>query len=312
MSSPYTSNVLISDIKTLSMQPDAELLLTDANINTFLSFQLQSIVVPLIDSTNEEYFVTFQDTAWDGETFIYAIPTRAVGNKIKDVVWVDTNGYEYSLPRLTPEQLKISGYYGFWSMGTGFTSLLYGFYLKDDKIYLYLGQPFGTSSSYPTLRIKYYRRPSRLILEEDAGEIRTIISENNQVIVGAAPIDWEVGDKVDFIKGTPMFSSRGDDYTITEISSNTITFNDLPDELEVGDWVSLANTSPIPQIPYDGFPLLTQLGVIKSLEAIKDTAGLKNALSSLPEIKQSFLQVITPRADANPIKLMSNNGIFNA
>ncbi len=222
------------------------------------------------------------------------------------MVWVDTNNNEIGIPRLRPEQIKAG-----FQFGMGYFNGLYGFYLKDQSVVLYLGSPSGVNS-YPTLRLKYFRRPSDCVSINDCGKITLINFPARQVTVDNAPPSWDDETIFDLVKGTPHFTTKGDSLAIDSIAGNTITFtDDLPTDLAEGDWVAEEGETPIPQIPYEAFPLLTQLTVLKALEANRDTEGMKNAMAMLEEMKKSFLQIITPRVDGSPVKLGGTGGIAN-
>lgn len=304
MSIDYTADKLVEDVKALSILPDSQLLLDPSEILRMMNFQMRSSLVPLIDSAAEEFFVHYEDIDYDPDQTEYGIPLRAVGTKLRDVVFVDSNGNEVGIPRLRPEQIKTGFQYGI-----GYNFGMYGFFLKDQKIVLYIGNQSGVSS-YPTLRLKYFRRPSDCVVADECGQITLINTGTNEVTVDAAPSDWTTSLEFDFVKGSPHFTSLGDSLTITGIAGNTLTFaEELPEDLVVGDWIAEEGETPIPQVPYEAFPLLTQLTIIKTLEANRDTEGMKNAFATLEDMKKSFLQIITPRVDGSPIKLGGTGGI---
>ena len=302
----YTADQLVEDIKSLSILPDSQLLLQTEEILRMMNFQMRASLVPLIDSAAEEFFVHDEDIDYDGTETVFNIPTRAVGTKLRDVVFVDSNGNEVGIPRLRPEQLKTN--YGY---GIGLAFGLYGFILKDQTVQLFIGSS-QSAPSYPTLRLKFFRRPSDCVTVNDCGQITLINTATREVTVDAAPTDWSTDLLFDFVKGSPHFTSKGDSLAIDSIAGNTLTFTDeLPDDLVVGDWIAEEGETPIPQVPYEAFPLLTQLTIIKTLEANRDTDGMKNAMATLEEMKKSFLQIITPRVDGSPIKLGGTDGISN-
>ena len=306
MAIDYTTNGIISDIQLLGLLPNSQVLITPEQFLSFMNFQMRAELVPLMDSVAQEFFVHYEDIAYDPSQKRYDIPERAVGEKLRDLVFVDANDNEINIPRLRPEDLKVGYRYGI-----GYNIGLYGFFIRDNQIELYLGNPSGINS-YPTLRMKFFRRPSNLVQTTDAGLIVAINSGTKEVTVSSAPPSWSTSDTFDFVKGKPHFVSKGDDKAITSLASNTLTFSDeLPEDLQIGDWVALAGESPIPQIPYDAFPLLTQLTVVKALESNRDTAGMKNALATIPTMKQSLLQIIAPRVDGSVEKLTGRSEIGN-
>lgn len=261
--------------------------------------ELQTVIAPQILSVHEEFWIYFEDQPFVDGIQKYKIPTRAIGNKLKDIVAIDGGGNIQNLPRLTYTDISQSGFNDFHR--------LYGFYLEGSDVHLYPDDNYIGSD----IRMYYYRRPSDLVVESAAGEITLINTVSKEVTVGAAPTSWTTSNIFDFVKGIPPFYSLGDDQPITMIGANTLTFtNDLPAGLEVGDWVALNSESPIPQLQYEGHPLLAQRGAIKVLEALGDAAGLQAAKQEYAQLHKDFFILINPRVDEEPKKLVSRKGLW--
>lgn len=303
----YVVDNLITSLMLRGLPPQSQNTFTQDGFTQVLSEEMQSNIVPLIDSVSEEFFVTYSDQAYVPSTTFYAIPYRAVGNKLRDIVWVDSTGLEIPIPRLRPEDIKMT------VLGVRYQPAPYGYFLKDDGVQLFLGSPSPTAPSYPTIRMKYFRRPSILTLSTNCGQITAI--NGNQVTLSFVPTSWTTSNTFDIIKGTPNFVSRGDDLAITSIVGFVVTFSALPSTVTVGDWVALSNYSPIPQIPVEGHLLLAQYGACKVLEAMGDLQGLSAAMQKIngspdaPGMREQFLNIITPRVEGGPIKLVSRNSI---
>lgn len=304
----YVVDNLINSMKLRGLPPTSQNTFTLAQFAQVLSEEMQSNIVPLMDSVSEEFFVTNYDQDFDGGTLTYAIPPRAVGAKLRDVVFVDDNGKEIPIPRLRPEMMKENN-------GAYFGINPWGMYLKDDSVCFFFGN--GSAPTYPTLRMKYLRRPSILLLSTSCGQIQAIDRNTNIVTLSYASDDW---DTVDIIKGVPNFVSRGDDITVTNVSGFDVTLSEIPDSVEVGDWVAPSNYSPIPQIPVEGHLLLAQYGAAKILEAMNDATGLTLALQKIngdpnkpgSGMREQFLQIITPRVEGAVIKISGAGGIGDA
>jgi hypothetical protein len=258
-------------------------------------------IVPVLDSVSEEYFVTNCDYTYSSSQTVYAIPPRAVGGKLRDVVFVDNSGNEIAIPRLRPEQIKGG------SQSIRYSPAPWGFYLANNSIVLYVGASGTTPAAYPTLRLKYLRRPNILTLQANAGQILAI--NGNVATLDNVPTTWTTSTVVDVISNTPHFSSIADDKTITLISGFDVTFSAIPAAAAVGDWVAVSGYSPIPQIPVETHLLLAQYGAAKTLEAMGDGEGVQIALAKAEAMKKDFLMIVSPRVEGSVIKLYSNNGI---
>ena len=105
----------------------------------------------------------------------------------------------------------------------------------------------------------------------------------------------------------------GDDQDVASIVTATKTLTmtaAIPDGTAVGDWVSLAGDSPIPQIPYEVHNILAQRGAIKVLESLGDASGLQAAADVYTDMVDKFKITVTPRADDSPKRLVSSSPLF--
>lgn len=306
MSSPYTTDSLVPMLRLLPLMPSVQALFSDADLVNVMDFEMSSKIIPIIDNQAEEYFIVPADLTYNQSIRIYSIPVRATADKLRSVSFVDSNDNEIRIPRLRPEDIMSNVN----STGLAINPALWGFYVQNDKIVLYLGSISGSSQSFKFLRLRYVRMPNTLVQEAACGQITVITG--NVVTVGNLPVTFTTGVTYDIISSSPqMFVSQGDDLTITTILGSNITFTALPSTVQVGDWVCLAMQSPIPQIPFKpGFQFLLQLAAAKCLEIHGDTQGFNIAMSQAADMKQFFISVITPRVDGNVIRLTSPNSLY--
>ena len=100
----YTITSLIDSVKRRCSVPTAQSLFQNTDFASLLSEEMQSIIVPLIMSEQEDYFVHSTDLDIDGSTKEFAIPDRAVGGKLKDVGFYNSSADSLDLrPRLALE-----------------------------------------------------------------------------------------------------------------------------------------------------------------------------------------------------------------
>lgn len=292
---------LVESIKLRGLPPSSQNTFTSDGYIQILSEEMQSHIVPIIDSISEEYFVTNVDLTYDPTVNSYDLPSRAVGGKLRDVVFVDSSGNEINIPRLRPEDIKTR------SQFIRYQPAPWGFYLRGNKCILFLGANLQNQPAYPILRLKIIRRPNILTSQANCGQILNIIG--NTVTLSYADPSWTTTNIFDIIQNEPGFSSKGDDLTVSGIAGFDITFNSLPSSVIVGDWVALANYSPIPQIPVEGHFVLAQYATAKILEALGDTMGMQAALAKAEQLRERFLQILTPRVEGSVIKLVSRGGV---
>ncbi len=262
------------------------------NLLAMATEELHIKLLPLIMSVREEFYVANKDHTVTASQAGYAIPSRASGMVLRDVLWIEGTTITALLP-VDPETITTTA-----------TGTPDGYYLEHNNVVLY-PTPSTTSG---TLRLRYFMRPSRLAATTACAQVATIDSGTNTVTVSSIPSSWGTGTIVDFISANVPYSCHAIDQTISNVASTTITFSSLPTNLAVGDWIALAEYTPIPQIPHEFQPVLSQMTVVKALEAIGDREGAAKAEKALTDPENgmiaSCLKLITPRVQGTPKKVI--------
>lgn len=307
MSLDYTTDALLPTLRLLPLMPSVQALFSDSDLLTILTFEMASKIIPLIDNQSEEYFIAIDDLAYSTMVTEYPIPSRTVAGKLRSVSFLDANNNEIRIPRLRPEDIMSNVN----ATGLAINPALWGFYIRNNTIVLYLNSVTGNggATGYKALRLRYVRQPNNLVLSADCAQVVSI--STNTVTVTNIPGLFTTAQTYDMISNVPNFDSYGDDVVCTGISSLTMTFSAVPTKLQVGDWICISGTAPIPQIPYfPGFQLLLQLAAAKCLEIHGDTEGFNVAMSQASDMKNYFISVLTPRVDGNVIRLTSPNSLY--
>lgn len=289
---------LVASVYRHTLSPNSQNTLQPNDIIAILDEEMRHCIVPLILAAQEEFYVTNYDQTLTAGTYNYTIPKRAAFATWRDVVFVDSNGVEVNLSALPPEYVKLA-----FPSGGNIPLYVFGFVMVNDQIQLW-PQTGGPPTQYK-LRMKVKRRPNTLTSTSNCGQITAI--NGNIVTVGNADSTWTTSTTFDIIPNSPQFTSRGDDLMITNLASaNTqITFSSLPSTVVVGDWVCPSQMSPIPQIPFDMFPLLAQRGVIRVLEALGDTQNLQIAERRYQDMAADFARTVSPRIEGTPKKIVN-------
>lgn len=288
----YTTDTFLSDVRTAAMLPTASTAtLSDADLLRIADREMQSKMVPLVMSVQEAYWdyeataALVQDTgAW---SVGYRIPSRAIGGKLREVVMLDAQGNQFQVPRLSSADV---------------TARVPGFMVQGNLVYFY--NPWSHWNAL-TVEMTYSMRPGRLVPIAQCGKI-TSIDSSVQVSVDATPAGFTVSATYDLIRGVPGFECQ-DIERAASLGTLTMTFADLPNGLQVGDWVALTGESPIPQIPLELHPLLVERTVVKVLEAIGDREGMAAAQAKAQELEADARLVLSPRVDGEA-KRVTNRG----
>lgn len=301
----YTTTSLLSTVRLLPLMPSVQALFDNDNLLTILTFEMVSKIIPMIDNQTEEYFVTISDIPYNQNVTTYSIPPRAYAGKLRAVSFVDPNQNEIRIPRLRPEDIMSNVN----ATGLAINPALWGFYVQNNKIVLYLSSVNGATSNYSAVRLRYIRQPNQLVEVSDCAQVSTIMG--NDVIVSSIPPTFDDTETYDLISNVPNFDSLKDDAVCTGISGLTMSFTSVPSTLQKGDWICLSGQAPVAQIPFTpGYDLLLQLGAAKCLEIHGDTQGFNIAMSQAADMKAYFLSVITPRVDGNVIRLTTPNSLY--
>jgi hypothetical protein len=164
--------------------------------------------------------------------------------------------------------------------------------------------------------MKIKRRPNHLTSVDNCGQVTTVTPGSSQVTLDSNGDEtWTTATTFDAIPNSPQFTSLGDDLTISAINQVTptatvLTFDDYPTGIAVGDWVCPATLSCVPQIPYDMFPLLSQRGVIKCLEALGDNQALQVAERRYQDMAVDFARTVSPRIAGTRKALVNRTADF--
>lgn len=306
MALDYTTDALLPTLRLLPLMPSVQALFTNLELLTILNMELGSKIIPLMDNQNEEYGIYIKDIAYSSSTTRYPIPAlRAVAAKLRSVSFVDPNNNEIRIPRLRPEDIMSNVN----ATGLAINPALWGFYIENNTIVLYLSSVNGGTSSYQFLRLRYLRQPNQLVLSTDCAQVSAIVG--TMITVTNVPSGFTTTELYDFISANPGFDSLQDDAVCTNISSLTMTFSSVPSTLAIGDWICLSSQAPVAQIPfYPGYDLLLQLAAAKCLEIHGDEPGFNIAMSQAATMKEYFISVITPRVDGNVIRLTTPNALY--
>lgn len=280
----HTSDDLIRTIKMLGAIPDGQDTFSDLDLLSLVDSEILTYVVPKIISVNEEYYVNYTDyQIRPGKT--YRIPSRAIGGKLRDVICIN-NGSFKSVPRVSPENLNKNSL---------------SFYLRSNSLVLVPDSLFDG-----ILRLSYFLRPNKVVKSKDA--LRIVKVDNNTYTVNREHHKYIVGQRVDIVKGTSGFETCLLDAQIKEIEGHKITLTETSEQLnvDVGDWISLVETTPVPQIPLDYFPFLAERVVYKVLESLGDAKGASQAEKSLSEMENNVVTIITPRIEGELKKIKTS------
>lgn len=286
----WTTQDLLTSIKNRAMIPDASSgSFGPATLLSFATEELLLTIVGMILGVREKYYETYADTAVQAGVALIPIPARAVGGVVSVVQYL-YNGAVRTLEPIEPSTVNTT-------VTAPYPS---NFYFQNNSVVLYP----TPSAAQGTIRLRYFQRPNRLEQTVNCAQITAI--GTGTVTCASVPSAWVTGNQVDFV---PQTASQATPYglssALTGVSGTTLSFAALPAAAAVGDWIALAEMTPIPEIPFEFQVVLAQSTAVKALEAQGDQVGLAAAAAKLEKYVQAATLVITPRAQQAQKKVVS-------
>lgn len=294
MTSRYETTELCKQIRRIESIPTSANTFTDADLTELMNMELQSSVVPLIQRVREEYFVVSKDYTIDLTTKTLDIPPEAIGMRVRNVAYVDSNGILTFIPRISPEELT-------------YDRAIYGYLLQNNQIIFYT-----TVNPSQTVRITYFKRPNDLTTTE----FGVIMSKDgaNTLTLSHIPADWAPGTELDLINKSVPFIAKDFIWSLTSKTATTIVVPaDIYALAEVGDYVTTSGMAPVLQyIPVEAHHLVVQAAAVRCLEALGDGDGWKIASETYNNRAADLIAIINPRVESQHKKIVSRNNIITA
>ena len=310
MAGALTSDKLIRSIKRRAMIPENQNTFTDDDFLEFANEEIQMGMVPMILKHREDFFLVQEATDLVSNQSEYEIPYRAIGNRLRDVSFRDSNGNIYEMTRIeVQDEPNYNGPYQ--------GDLVHAFYVLNNKIVIKPSLPIDVRGE---LLFTYYMRRNDMVAESRAATITSIDRATGMIGVNSIPVDdnnlsiFSTATRLDFIGHKSPHIILNFDMTPAAVNttSNTITFTttDIPSDLQVGDYVNLACEAIVPQIPSDLHMQLAQRVAIRCLDAMGDVQGVQTATAMLGELNQNASSIIDNRVEGAPRKIVNRHGLL--
>lgn len=312
MSHYMTSSKLISSIKRRALLPTSQSTFSNSDFLELANEELSLGLLPSLLRLHEDYLLYTEEIELEDGVSRYSIPSRAIGNKLREVSFQDTNGNIFEMTRIGVQDLPDYN-------TTYTTTVIRTFYVENNEIVLV---PSIQGSASGSLLMSYYIRPNQLVEEDRAAKILNINTTTGVLIVDVVPDEFSTADsngqsvRYDLIKSSSPFITLQAGIIPTAINSTTkeITFApaDLPTNLAVNDYINFENECVIPQIPQDLHVVLAHRAAARCLEALGDAQGLQIANQKLAEMEQNTTNLIDNRVEEAPKKIVNRSGLLKS
>jgi hypothetical protein len=305
MAVDYTTTRLIDSVERRAGFPTRQGLYTEQDFIDFMNEAMYQEVVPEIMRVREEFFLTSTEYDIVSGQADYAIPSMAIGQKVRSVELFDPNDpYGTNFVVIGRADIEALGS----RVGPGSSTTVY--YMNGNNITLYpTPQSTGTDVK---LRIRYFRKPAELVTPNEGAVINAIDTGTGVVSLASIPVGWSTASVLDFTRGVAPFSVVAEAVTPSNVSGTDITV-DLTTAalLQEGDTVALAGYSIVPQIAMpEAHRLLEEACVMNVLEGIDDSDGLARASTRFVRYLENLRTMITPRDDAGMRKIVARDDLY--
>ena len=99
MSSILRNDSLIRTIRRRAFIPESQDTFTDDDFLEIATEEINIGLIPLVMKMHEEHIIYFEEVDLELDVLKYPIPSRAHGNKLRDVFLVDENGNLFDMVR---------------------------------------------------------------------------------------------------------------------------------------------------------------------------------------------------------------------
>lgn len=293
-----TSTDLVTSIASRGLFPRSQQTFSDSDILRFANEELSNDVVPLVVHHNEEYYVREIAIPLIPGRDRYRIPGRALGGKLRSLHYVDASGNSNPLPKIAREALHLHPVS---------SDRPVGFYIQGNDIRTVPSRITGTGL---TLVAAIHMRPNRIV---PLNRCRKVVSATpSSVTLTSVPPHLKAGERIDVLSRHAGTETKYFDVAIVGVVGQTLLLSAdaLGDDIEIGDWVALADETPIPQCPEELHTFLLELTSVRILQALNNTAAIQLKQPGIDRMRAQIGNLIDNRVVGNPTKFVNKNSLL--
>lgn len=300
----YTAEELIETVRNDGMIPDVGATGSqDVDILAHLNKAMLNEMIPDLMKTREEYFVVSRRQAIT--TPRCRIPARAIGQKLRDVVWFN-NTERTKLFRLAREDLIEHSTIG--------TTAPYAFYIEGNHIVFVP----DAGSFAGSVELSFFFRPGQLVLSTETRTVSAVDTTLKTITLSSAPpSSWDASMLYDVHSPNSGAEIKLFDLAIGDLTGNIITAIPAIDGSDygtytpaAGDYVCLAGEAALPALPIELHPILAQAGLVRYLLSQGDIEHLKANEGQLNRMLVNAGIMCEDRVSGRPQKLVRRSPFF--
>lgn len=320
---------LVSKALVRCFWPATNAPITSAEMLALADEEISGRYWPLVISSQGDYYLSWRDAAITAGQRRYRLPMRTYG-PIKDVVHVDSSGKLTSLSQINIEDIAHQ------TITSAGDNIRAQWYFDGDFIGLY-PEPVRTEG---TLRIRYYRHPSSLVLQAAAAQVMKVTLNSGGVDklllnTAALPTGWDAliplltldligqGNAHQVLAADCIATAVATVVAAKQLSFAVGTIpSDLGDErdlsLQLGTtnallgYVALVGRTPVVQLPDFMLPALIRQVAGASLRAHGENDAADREDAAAARLLEQAESTAKPRSEAEPNYIVTRNSPLRA
>lgn len=300
MSNVFDTQRLIDTVKRIANIPDNQSQISDEQILNFANEEISTSLLAVILAKKETYYTINHDVEIsDKSVKKYALPTRAIGSKIE---WI---GYYYNDNPEDDYELNMITYDQRGERISGISNTTYAnrrFYFENESIVI---DTRDSDIDFDVLRFRFNIQPNTLVASTRVAVITGIDTTTGLITVSdTIPDNFTTTSKIDFIRSDSPNNILDYDIDLVSLNSSAKFFEvdplDIPDQLQVGDRICLAQETDLIYAPTEMHPILAQMVAVRVLESNGDDA--RTAQNTLNKKIDDTQFLMTSRDSSSPVK----------
>ena len=296
-----TTDDFLVELKERITAPANQQLLDDAGFLRFADRVVKDVMVPMLLSVNQNFFVTPVSVPVVAGQEAYQIHPRAIARGLRELKMTMVGGTPNSTRNLTQIAIESEHCYGDGGTPTAF-------FFQGDWLVL---RPKPINDNTYALQQFINMQPGKLVPTSQCAQISGI--SGNVLTCAQLPASFQPGVAIDLVQGVSGCSALAIDLVPTAAAGGQLTFDPavtLPATLKLGDWVALAGQSPVIQLPDEVIPYMETMVAKRVLYAVSDFEGEQALSQTAAEQLSAALKILQPRAEGAVTKIVNRGGLL--
>lgn len=301
----HSTTALLRAIRLRAFLPTTPALgTTDEELLSLATDELQLQLASDIKAAREEFWEDTQDIAIVAGQAWYPVPSRAIAGTLRKLWLVDSAGELTELEKIEPDEVAD------YSQAAGEPCR---YYLRSGEIILHP----APSAAGESIRVLFERRPAGLVKHAPSTVGRILTTTAGTIsLEGSAFSGLKAGARVDIVRAVPHFDVLLADALVSGVAAGAsqatvvhVTSTVLTTKVSQGDYLTLAGTSPVPQIPLEHHSLLAQRCACTVLRNLGSAAKLQMAEAALKAMEKAAELLIEPRTSGD-VETLDGSELF--